>query len=191
MERPPARPRSAAVRRFALFAALGLALGQASSARADTAREIDVGVDAALERFYADVKGGREFAQAAKGLLIFPKVFKAGIGVGGEYGEGALRVGGATAHYYNTASASIGFQLGAQIKTVLVAFMTDEALRDFRDGPGWEVGVDGSVALITLGAGGSIDSTNIRNPVVGFVFGQKGLMYNLTLEGSKFTRIER
>jgi lipid-binding SYLF domain-containing protein len=116
---------------------------------------------------------------------------KAGIGVGGEYGEGALRIGGKTVDYYNTAAASIGFQLGAQKKTIILVFMQQEALKKFRASSGWKAGVDGSVALITVGVEGSIDTTKIKDPIVGFVFGQKGLMYNLTLEGSKFTKLKK
>jgi lipid-binding SYLF domain-containing protein len=163
----------------------------ANVAQAATAKEIDVSVDVALERFHKEVKGGKEFLQSAKGVLVFPKVIKAGFGIGGEYGEGALRIGGKTVDYYNTAAASIGFQLGAQSKTVILVFMQQEALKDFRASSGWEVGVDGSVALITLGAGGSIDTTSIKAPIVGFVIGQKGLMFNLTLEGSKFTKLKK
>jgi len=158
---------------------------------AATAKEIDVSVDVALERFYNDVKGGKEFLKSAKGVLVFPGVFKAGIGIGGEYGEGALRINGKTVDYYNTAAASIGFQLGAQKKAVLLVFMADEALKKFRASSGFEVGVDGSVALVELGAGGTIDTTNIKSPIVAFIFGQKGLMYNLTLEGSKYTKIKK
>jgi lipid-binding SYLF domain-containing protein len=162
-----------------------------SIAHAATAREIDVSVDVALERFHKEVRGGKEFLQSAKGVLVFPRVIKAGFGIGGEYGEGALRIGGKTVDYYNTAAASIGFQLGAQSKTVILVFMQQEALKDFRASPGWEAGVDGSVALITIGAGGSIDSTSIKAPIAGFVIGQKGLMFNLTFEGSKFTKLKK
>ena len=111
--------------------------------------------------------------------------------MGGEYGEGALRMGGKTVDYYNTAAASIGFQLGAQSKRVIIVFMENEALKKFRASQGWEAGVDGSVALVEMGTGGSIDTYNIKDPIVGFVFGNKGLMYNLTLEGSKYTKIVR
>ena len=161
---------------------------QSANAYAATAKEIDVSVDVALENFNKTVKGGNEFLKSAKGVLVFPGVFKAGIGVGGEFGEGALRIGGKTADYYSTAAASIGFQFGAQKKTVILVFMQQEALKKFRASPGWEAGVDGSVALIKIGAGGSIDTTKIKDPIVGCVFGQKGLMYNLTLEGSKFAK---
>jgi len=163
----------------------------ASTALAKSAKEIDIGVDVALEQFATDVKGGKEFLANAKGVLVFPSVLKAGIGIGGEYGEGALRINGKTIDYYSTAAASIGFQLGAQSKRVILVFMQEDALKKFRESAGWEAGVDGSVALVELGAGGTIDTTNIKDPIVGFVFGNKGLMYNLTLEGSKYTKIVR
>jgi len=161
------------------------------AAMADDAREIDVSADVALEQFLKEVKGAKQFLANANGYLIFPKVVKAGIGIGGEYGEGVLRIGGKTSAYYSTAAASIGFQLGVQKKSIIIVFLTKDALSKFRKSKGWEVGVDGSVALIKVGVGGSIDSTNIKDPIVAFVFGQKGLMYNLTLEGNKFTKLEK
>ena len=173
-----------------LFLGLTLVVGS-SVAFAKSAKEIDTSVDVALEQFGKDIKGGNEFLESAKGVLVLPSVIKAGVGIGGEYGEGALRMGGKTVDYYSTAAASFGFQLGAQSKTVVLVFMEDKALKNFRGSSGWEAGVDGSVALIELGTGGSTDSTNIKDPIVGFVFGNKGLMYNLTLEGSKFTKLVR
>jgi len=161
------------------------------SSFAASKEEIDAKVNAALKMFYEKVGAGKELADKSNGILVFPSVVKAGIGVGGEYGEGALRIRGKTVDYYSTAAASIGFQLGAQKKSVILLFMTKEALAGFRSSDGWEVGVDGSVALIELGAGGSVDTSNIKDPVIGFVFGQKGLMYNLTLEGSKMTKIKK
>ena len=156
-----------------------------------TAKEIDSGVDIALKRFQKEVKGGKEFLQNAKGVLIFPKVIKAGLGIGGEYGEGALRINGRTVDYYSTAAGSIGIQLGGQTKIVIVCFMEDEALKNFRNSAGWKGGVDGSVAMVNLGAGKSVDTITIRDPIVGFVFGQQGLMFNATLEGAKFTKLVR
>ena len=160
-------------------------------ATAASAKEIDIKVNATLKRFKQEVGGGEAFLAAAKGVLVFPEVIKAGFGIGGEYGEGALRIGGNSAAYYSTAAASIGFQLGAQQKSVILVFLEGAALEKFRASDGWEVGVDGSVALVELGAGGTIDSTVAKQPIVAFVFGQKGLMYNLTLEGSKFTKLDR
>ena len=164
---------------------------QPADTYAASAKEIDVSVDVALEDFNKHVKGAKEFLKTAQGVLVFPSVIKAGFGIGGEYGEGALRIGGKTVDYYNTAAGSFGFQFGAQKKTVMLIFMQKEALKKFRTSSGWKAGVDGSVALITVGAGGSIDTTKIKDPIVGFVFGQKGLMYNLTLEGSKFTKLKK
>lgn len=171
--------------------ALIFCLFSAATVSAYTAQEIDREVNEALQNFKKEMKGGDSFLKQAKGVLVFPSVVKAGFGIGGEYGEGALRVGGKTVAYYNTIAASIGFQIGAQAKTVILAFMEGEALKKFRDSEGWKVGVDGSVALVTVGIGDSLDSTKYKEPIVGFVFGQKGLMYNLTLEGSKFTKLDK
>ncbi|MCB2181107.1 MAG: hypothetical protein KQH63_03660 [Desulfobulbaceae bacterium] len=163
----------------------------APKAIAASAEEINIGVDATLERFSKEVGGGSAFLKKAKGVLVFPSVIKAGFGVGGEYGEGALRIGGKTVAYYNTAAASIGFQLGAQSKSVVLVFLKSNALADFRKSSGWKAGVDGSVALIKWGVGEDINTVDIKDPIVGFVFSNKGLMYNLTIEGSKFTKIEK
>jgi lipid-binding SYLF domain-containing protein len=160
-----------------------------NSSQARTAREIDISVDVALERFHKEVRGAEEFLKSAKGILVFPSVYKAGFVFGGEYGEGAMRIDGETVDYYNTVAGSFGFQIGAQKKTVILVFMQTEALKRFRASSGWEAGIDGSVALIDIGAGGTIDSTSIKDPIVGFVFSQKGLMANLTLEGSKYTKL--
>ena len=178
---------------YSLFLFLVAAIHPAATmdARAASAREIDVKVDVALERFEKEIGGGKRFLHSAEGVLVFPSVIKAGIGIGGEYGEGALRIGGKTVDYYSTAAASIGLQLGAQSKTVIIVFLDKKALNSFRNSSGWKAGVDGSVALVTLGAGGTIDTENIQDPIVGFVFSNKGLMYNLTLEGSKYTKLEK
>jgi lipid-binding SYLF domain-containing protein len=153
--------------------------------------EIDIEVSAALAKFKAEVLGAEKFMEKAEGVLVFPDVVKAGFGIGGEYGEGALLIKGKTVDYYNTAAASIGFQFGAQFKTVMLIFLKKDALDKFRNSSGWEAGVDGSVALIELGAGKDINTMNLQDPIVGFVFSNKGLMYNLTLEGSKITRLNK
>jgi lipid-binding SYLF domain-containing protein len=158
---------------------------------AATAEEIDAGVNAALARFQKEVKGGEEFLQSAKGVLVFPKVYKGGLIVGGEYGQGALRIGGKTVDYYSTAGGSFGFQIGGQVMTIIIVFMQDKALQNFRASSGWEVGVDGSVALVTLGAGESVNTNTIKDPIVAFVFDNKGLMFNISLAGSKFTKIKK
>jgi lipid-binding SYLF domain-containing protein len=160
-------------------------------ARAETAKEIDVSTDVSLESFVKEVKGAKEFLQASKGVLVFPRVYKAGFWLGGEYGEGALRLDGKTADYYSLAAGSYGFQFGAQVKTVILVFLQKDALDQFRKGEGWKAGVDGSVAVADVGVGQAIDSTTFKEPIIAFIIDQKGLMLNLTLEGSKFTKINK
>ncbi len=157
---------------------------------AATAKEIESNVDSALKLFN-DVKGGKEFLQKAKGVLVLPGVFKAGLIVGGEYGEGALRIGGKTVDYYSIVAGSFGLQIGAQKKNVIIVFMDEEALKNFRASAGWKVGADGSVAAINIGAGTSVDTTQIKETIVSVIFGQKGLMANATIEGAKLTKIVR
>jgi len=154
-----------------------------------SAGRIDEEADAALQLFREDVGGAGLFLAQASGYLVFPRVIKAGIGVGAETGEGVLRVGGQSVDYYRTTSGSVGFQAGAQAKSIVIVFLTPSSLEQFRRSSGWKVGIDGSIALIDVGVGKTIDTDNIRDPVVGFVFGSKGLMYNLTFEGSKFTKL--
>ena len=158
---------------------------------AKTAKEIDVSVDVALERFYKQVDGAREFAKSAKGILIMPNVKKGAFIVGAEYGEGALRVKGKTVGYYNTVSGSIGLQIGGEAKDIILCFMNAEALKKFRSSKGWEAGLDGNVALITVGAGGRADTTTVKDPIVGFVFDVKGLMADASLKGAKFSKVEK
>lgn len=129
------------------------------------------------------------FLKQARAVLVFPSIIKAGFGIGGEYGVGALQVSGKTVSFYSTAAASIGFQFGAQSKSVVIVFMTSEALKQFQSSKDWKAGVDGSVALIEWGVGEDINTIDIEDPIIGFVFSNKGLMFNLTLEGSKFTKI--
>ena len=175
---------------LALCSTLGI-LGAVPRSEAGSAAWIDAAVQATLKEFFWQVPGSRELVGKSAAVLVFPFVIRAGIGIGGEYGEGALLTRERTVDYYNIVSASIGFQLGAQSRSVIIVFMTPEALAGFGRTYGWKAGVDASVAIITVGAGGSIDTSRIASPIVGFIFDGKGLMYNLTLEGSKITRIRR
>ena len=162
-----------------------------AKSEAASAAEIDAGVGATLRSFQSQFPGARELGQKAAGILVFPSVVKAGMGFGGEYGEGLLIVGGRPGGYYNLISGSFGFQLGVQVRSVIIMFMTERALASFQRTYGWKVGIDGSVAIVTLGAGGSIDTESLTSPVIGFILDPAGLMYNLTLEGSKISRISR
>jgi len=162
-----------------------------SASAADSAAVLDAKVNEAIQNFKTEVNGADVFLRQSAGYLVFPRVIKIGIGLGAETGEGALRVAGRSAAYYRTTSGSFGLQLGAQAKSIVIAFMTKESLAAFRNSSGWQVGVDGSVALIDIGAGKQINTKNIKDPVVGFIFGSKGLMYNLTLEGTKISRVKK
>jgi lipid-binding SYLF domain-containing protein len=174
-----------------LLLTTALVLSFATQAQAAKKAVLDAQIDEALEEFYKMSSAGEKLAKKAEGVLVFPSVKKAGIGIGGEYGEGALIIKGKKVQYYNTAAASIGFQLGAQARRQIILFLEKDALKSFRNSQGWEVGVDGSVAIATLGAGGEIETKTLNQPVVGFIFGNKGLMYNLSLEGSKISKIEK
>ena len=179
-----------------LLKALCLALLMATAilayprmSEAGSAAKIEADSNATLHSFIRQVPGARELANKAAGILVFPSVIKAGIGFGGEYGEGMLLNQQRVVGYYNLVSASFGFQLGVQQRSIIIMFMTREALAGFEQRAGWKIGVDGSVTVITVGVGGSIDTDQVVSPVIGFILDQKGLMYNLTLEGSKISRI--
>ncbi len=176
----------------ALSALVGCASSMSSTPDEQSAKraQIDSAADAALSQLLAEDPAAKTLAGRAKGIAIFPNIVKAGLGVGGETGDGVLRVGGKSVAYYNTSGASIGLQIGAQSYSQVLMFLTDDALARFRDSSGWQAGVDGSVAVLKTGASGKIDTTNISDPVVGFVFGQEGLMADATIEGSKYTKLD-
>lgn len=151
---------------------------------------LDARVRAATTSLNQSSAAAKELASRARGTLVFPRVIKGGVGIGGGYGRGALILAGATAAYYSVTSASIGLQLGMQEQSVVILFMTDEALAKFRASRGWQAGVDGSVVIANVGAGESVDTVTAQTPIIGFVFNNKGLMYQLTLAGAKITRLK-
>ena len=151
--------------------------------------EIDAGVNEALARLYQQEPGSRQLVQQARGVLVFPSVFKAGLVVGGEYGEGALRIGGNTVDYYSATAGSIGLQAGAQKKAIYLLFMTEPALAQFRSSNGWQVGADASVALVNVGASGSVTSETAQQPVIGYVLTGGGLMLDASLSGTKISKL--
>lgn len=156
---------------------------------AKTAQEIDKEVDAAIEKFKKEVPGGANFLPKTKGYLVFPSVIKAGLIVGGKYGEGALRIDGVTKHYYDMTAASIGFQAGAQQYTMLIAFLSDISLNNFIRSNGWEAGVDGTITVSDWGKSTDITSISYEKPIVAFIYGEKGLMASISIAGTKFRRI--
>jgi lipid-binding SYLF domain-containing protein len=153
--------------------------------------ELDAKVRATVERMHRDVRAGEELSNRAEGMLVFPNVYKAGIGLGGAVGEGVLLINGEPVQYYRTTGLSFGFQLGGQARSEVILFMTPDALQGFRESNGWQAGVDGSVAVIEFGVGKGVDTRNVQDPIIGFIFDNKGLMYDLSLNGSKFWKISK
>ncbi|WGS48158.1 YSC84-related protein [Paraburkholderia sp. D15] len=153
-------------------------------------QSIDASVDGAMSRLFTTVPGSRELVSKARGVLVFPSVLQAGFIVGGQYGEGSLKVGGGTVGYYSTISGSFGLQAGAQSKAIIFLFMTQDALDKFRNTDGWSVGGDASVALVKMGANGAIDTTTATAPVEVFVMTNAGLMGDLSLQGTKVSRLK-
>ncbi|WP_175770677.1 BPSL1445 family SYLF domain-containing lipoprotein [Burkholderia anthina] len=162
----------------------------ASSHQADKRHTIDAGVDSTIARLYTTAKGSRELVGNARGVLVFPSVIAAGFFVGGQYGEGSLRVAGSTVGYYRTTTGSIGLQIGAQSKAIIFLFMTEDALGRFRNSEGWSVGGDASVAVLRVGANGNVDTSTATAPIEAFVLTNNGLMAGVTLEGTKVTRLK-
>ena len=159
--------------------------------QAASKEEIEADVQSVLKDFYYLSLGNKELVEKASGVLVFPSVIKAGFVVGGQYGEGALQINGATVDYYSTASASIGIQLGAQARAEIILFMDKAALEKFRASDGWNAGVDGSIAVIDTGAGKGVSTESVKEPIIAFILLNKGLMANFSFEGSKFSKIGR
>ncbi len=158
--------------------------------RADEKRQIDASVNNVLPQLYRNVPDSQDVANKAQGVLVFPDVYKAAIGVGGEYGKGALRVRGNTAGYYSIASGSVGLQLGAEARNIVFMFMTPEALVKFRDSPGWQADATAGVAWVKKGAEGSVNTSQINAPVIAFVFGNTGLIADVSVGAMKISKLE-
>lgn len=174
--------------KFIRLASMLLALVTASAVQAETAREIDANADAALADFRKNVKGADGYLAAAKGMLVIPEVKKVGLVVGGQWGEGALRINGKTADYYKMSAASVGFQAGFQKASYLFIFLTEEALSDFRTGKGWDAGIDAGVTVVDASMGTSVDTLKAKSSVVAFIFGKEGLMGGYSLKGQKLSK---
>jgi len=162
-----------------------------SVVQAKTAAEIDASVNAAIARFDQQVKGGAKFLATSKGVLVLPEVVKAAFVFGAQYGEGALRVSGHDFGYYSIAGGSWGASIGVQKKDILLVFRDAAALRSFEHASGWQVGVSGAVTLINVGAGADLSTMQINQPIVAFVVGQKGLMFDVSLQGAKISKLKR
>lgn len=160
-----------------------------AQADAATAGEIDRDVDSALEKLYAKNPAAKVLAAGAKGVLVFPNIVKGGLIVGGQYGQGALRVEGKTEGYYSTAAMSYGLQAGVQSFGYALFFMTDSALGYFKESNGWEFGTGPSIVIVDEGLASAMTTTTLKSDIYAYFFDQKGLMAGLGLQGTKITRI--
>lgn len=173
--------------------ALGIFVnGQAQADfKAADAAELETQASAAVSAFQSETSGAETLLNNAKGILVCPKITKGGFIVGVEGGKCSLRVAGETVEYYRTRSGKLGLLAGIQSYSMILVFNQQAALDTFRTGDReWEVGVDASVAVAEVGASGKMDTTNLQEAIVAFVFGEKGLMADLSLEGSNFKKIE-
>jgi len=166
-------------------------------ARAADAAVIDARVNLALGKLWQEVPSARDIAEHAKAMLVMPEVVKGGFIVGGAYGEGALRLNdpavGYEKHggYYSVGAASVGLQIGVQTTSHVLFFMTDQALEKFRQADGWEIGADAEVTFPEAGLHAGVDSTTMKKPVIGIVFAKDGLLVGASLEGAKYSPIQR
>jgi lipid-binding SYLF domain-containing protein len=176
---------------FSLFLAAltsAMLLGSAQALAADTAK-IERDAREALSELYASTPAAKELGSRAKAVLVFPSILKAGLIIGGQGGNGALFVNGKVTGYFNTAAASYGLQAGAQEFAYAMFLMTDAAIATLKERDGWEVGVGPSVVLVDEGVAKSLTTTTASDDVYAFIFGQKGLMAGIGIQGSKITRI--
>jgi len=172
---------------------IAAAIGSAAVPRpalAASAAAIDRDVSKALKTLYANNAAAKSLGAKAAAILVFPSIVKGGFMVGGQYGEGALRKGGKTAGYYNSAAASYGFQAGIQKFGYALFFMTPSALSYFEKTSGWEIGTGPTVVIVDEGLAKSLTSTTLKSDVYAFFFSQKGLMAGVGLQGTKITRIQ-
>ncbi|MGI3164874.1 YSC84-related protein [Pseudooceanicola sp. 200-1SW] len=153
------------------------------------AATIDARVDATLAQMFSDYPQTRDLAAKSTGMLVMPLVTEAGLGLGGGYGRGALRVGGATVDYYSATRASAGIQIGAQQYAHVLFFMTEDALQSFRINDGWAAGADAEIVFNNLGETLRAETTTSLAPVVAVIFAQAGLRVGATIEGLKYSRI--
>ena len=158
---------------------------------ASTASEINRDSSEALQQLYRLNPVAEDISKKALGILIFPKIVKAGLIFGGSYGEGELRDMGKVVNYYSSVSASWGLQAGAQSYSYVVFLITSKAIDYLNTSKGWEIGVGPTVVLVNEGVAKNLSTSTLKDDAYAFIFGQQGLMAGLTLEGSKISKIKR
>ena len=174
---------------FSLLAGAGTLAACGNGICARGPATIDARVDATLAEMYRLYPNTVSLAQKSNGMLVMPLVTEAGLGFGGAYGRGALRINNVTVDYYSVVKGSGGLQIGAQQYAHVLFFMTEQALADFRRSPGWAAGADLEYVISDKGDSVTADTTTVLAPVLAAVFGRAGLRVGATLEGTKYPRI--
>lgn len=167
-----------------------LALAAASTATALSKSEIDTRVSAALVDFEGLNPSHKSLIRKSAGMLVFPRVTKGGAGVAAEHGEGALLVDGKTVGFYSVGAASVGLTLGLAEHSEIIMFMTKESLDKFEATKGWSIGADAGITVVSGGANGTYDSKIVDKPILAFIYAEKGLIGDLSLEGEKISQIK-
>jgi len=144
----------------------------------------------ALKKLTASVPAAKSLSGHAAAVLVFPKITKAGLVIGGQYGDGVLFKGGKAVGYYNTSGASYGLQAGAQQYGYAMFLMNGKAIVALDANNGFEVGVGPSVVVVDEGMGKSVTTTTAKDDIYAFIFGQKGLMAGIGIQGNKITRLK-
>ena len=173
----------------ALAAAATLFLVPAAPTMAASAAELSRDANKALQDLYAKVPAAKAIGAKAQAILVFPSITKAGLGIGGQYGDGALIKGGKVVGYYNTSGISSGLQAGAQQYGYAMFFMNETALKALDSTAGFEVGVGPTIVVMDEGKAKSTTTTSMKDDIYAFIFSQKGLMAGLGLQGNKITKI--
>jgi len=180
------------VHKALLATAVGCALvSYGSGALATSAQDVDRESEQALQMLYRTNPAAAAISKDAKAILVFPKIVKAGLVFGGSYGEGALFERGQIVDYYNSVSASWGWQAGAQSYAYVVFLMNDRALRYLQKTRGWEIGIGPTVVVVDEGIARNLSSTTLKSDAYAFITDQQGLMVSLSIEGTKISRIKR
>jgi lipid-binding SYLF domain-containing protein len=180
------------MRRLFLSAVVTLSLGAFNGgATAATAEDLDQDAAQALQSLYKSRPTAEAISKRAKAIQVFPKIVKAGLVFGGSYGEGVLMKGAKVTEYYNSVSASWGWQAGAETYAYVVFLMSEEAVNYLAQSKGWEIGVGPTVVVVNEGAGRIISTLTLKDDAYAFITDQQGVMASLSIEGTKISRIKR
>jgi lipid-binding SYLF domain-containing protein len=174
--------------RLFLMALIAALVASASAIAADRAA-LERDARNAYQKLTSRVAAARSLSRDAVAVLVFPKITKAGLVVGGQYGDGVLFRNNQVAGYYNTSGASWGMQAGAQQYGYAMFFMNPQSLSALTEREGFEVGVGPSVVLVDQGMGKSLTTMNAKEDIYAFIFSQKGLMAGIGIQGNKITRL--